>query len=132
MTRETYRVSVTREGKWWIVDVPGVDYRTQARSLTEVDEMARDLVAGATGADEDSFALDIDVQPPAAVVDQLGEAVELETSAQQVKAQAAQIRREAVRRLRTDYGLSAADIARSLGLSRGRVYQLLEDHQQAA
>lgn len=129
MNRETYRVSVSREGKWWIVDVPGVDYRTQVRSLTEVDGMARDLVAGATGVNEGSFDLDIDVQPPAAVVEQLGEAVELESSAHQVQAQAAQIRREAVRRLRADYGLSAADIARSLGLSRGRIYQLLEDRQ---
>lgn len=70
MTRETYSVSVSREGKWWIVDVPGVDHRTQARSLTEVDEMARDLVSGAIGTDEDSFDLDIEVQPPAAVAEQ--------------------------------------------------------------
>ena len=41
----TYTVSVTREGRWWIVRVPEVDQVTQARRLSEVTTAARELIA---------------------------------------------------------------------------------------
>lgn len=40
----TYTAVVSREGRWWIVDVDGVG-TTQARNLTEAQEMAVDLIA---------------------------------------------------------------------------------------
>jgi hypothetical protein len=44
MTR-TYSAHVTREGKWWMVAIPEIDGLTQARRLSEADEMARDYIA---------------------------------------------------------------------------------------
>ncbi|MCB4209192.1 hypothetical protein [Arthrobacter sp. UM1] len=132
MARERYTAVATREGKWWIVDVPSMEERTQARSLAEVEEMARDLIALVLDTDAHSFDLDLTVQTPRSVKQRLGEAAELEHSAQRVQAEAAEVRRAAIRSLREDYGLSAVDIARSLGMSRGRVYQLLEERPRSS
>ena len=41
----TYAVSVTREGRWWMVRVPEIDQVTQARRLSEVTRAARELIA---------------------------------------------------------------------------------------
>lgn len=41
-----HEVETYREGDWWVVRVPGLDANyTQARTLEEVEEMARDLIA---------------------------------------------------------------------------------------
>lgn len=48
----TYRVETLQDGDWWVARVAGLDANyTQARTLEEVPEMARDLIA---------LALDID------------------------------------------------------------------------
>lgn len=36
---------MTRDGKWWMINVPEIDQLTQARNEGEVEEMARDLIA---------------------------------------------------------------------------------------
>jgi hypothetical protein len=38
----SYRVRAEREGKCWLLTVPELDIMTQARRLTEADEMVRD------------------------------------------------------------------------------------------
>lgn len=40
-----YEATVTHEGKYWIIDIPEIDALTQARSESEVELMARQLVA---------------------------------------------------------------------------------------
>lgn len=132
MSRESHVLQVTREGAWWIVDAPAVDYRTQARTLAEVEEMGRDLIAGALDVSPESFDLDVQIETPADVVAKLDEAAGLEQEALNTQARAAFERRAAARALRDAYGLSAIDAARVLGVSRGRVYQLLDDHAQKA
>jgi len=127
MSRKTYQLNVTREGSWWMVDAVDVDYRTQARTLSEVDEMGRDLIAGALDIPADSFDLDVQVQQPADVAERLAEAAVLERDAQAAVSRAASVRRAAARTLRDAYGLSAIDAARVLGITRARVYQLLDD-----
>ncbi len=42
---KTYDVTVTRDGRWWMVEIPELDVLTQARRLSEVEEMARSLIA---------------------------------------------------------------------------------------
>ena len=130
MSRRTYQLNVAREGRWWMVDAPEVGYRTQARSLAEVDEMGRDLISGALDVDPASFDVDICVQRPADVVVLLDAAAQADRQAHEQAARAARERRAAVAQLRRVYRLSALDIARVLGVSRGRVYQLLEDADQ--
>jgi hypothetical protein len=41
----TYDVTVTRDGRWWMVEIPALDGLTQARRLSEVEHMARDYIA---------------------------------------------------------------------------------------
>lgn len=45
----TYRVEVTRDGKWWMVSIPELDGLTQARRLGETEQMAREFIAVTTG-----------------------------------------------------------------------------------
>ncbi|RLP76174.1 hypothetical protein D9V32_08280 [Mycetocola tolaasinivorans] len=127
MSCGTYELVVSREGKWWIIDAPAVDYRTQARTLSEVEEMGRSLLAGALGVDEESFNVTLRIEKPADVAARLAEAAEYDRAALESTRNAARDRREAARVLRDAYGLSAIDAARVLGVSRARVYQLLED-----
>lgn len=42
---KTYDVTVTRDGKWWMVEIPEIDGLTQARRLDEAEDMAREYVA---------------------------------------------------------------------------------------
>ncbi|WP_100485974.1 hypothetical protein [Mycobacteroides abscessus] len=41
----TYDIQVTRDGKWWMINVPEIDQLTQARHDGEVEQMARELIA---------------------------------------------------------------------------------------
>src|SRR5262245_61258741 len=42
---KTFDVKVTREGKWWMVEIPELDGLTQARRLSEVSQMAAEWIA---------------------------------------------------------------------------------------
>ncbi|MCY4623080.1 MAG: hypothetical protein OXD34_14850 [bacterium] len=54
-TTSTYHVETFQEGEWWVARVAGLDANyTQARTLEEVPEMARDLIALALDIDEAS------------------------------------------------------------------------------
>jgi tetrahydromethanopterin S-methyltransferase subunit G len=40
----SHHVTVTREGRWWMIEIPAVDGLTQARRLSEVEELARSYI----------------------------------------------------------------------------------------
>ena len=42
---KTYTVSVTRDGKWWMIAVPELDALTQARRIEDVPTAAKELIA---------------------------------------------------------------------------------------
>nr|WP_181715718.1 HicB family toxin-antitoxin system [Cryobacterium sp.]QJS06164.1 antitoxin HicB [Cryobacterium sp.] len=46
---KTYTVSVTRDGKWWMIAVPELDALTQARRVDDVPTAAKELIALETG-----------------------------------------------------------------------------------
>lgn len=52
---------LTRDGKFWMVDFPGLDAFTQGRTKKEAYEMAKDLLEGL--AEVEGFDLDITVIP---------------------------------------------------------------------
>ena len=58
---KTYHAEVDRDGELWRIRVPEVARTTQARTLDEVEPMARDLIAIMDGIPADSFSLDITV-----------------------------------------------------------------------
>ncbi len=41
----TYEYHVYREGKWWMVEIPAIDGLTQARHLTDVEDIARSYIS---------------------------------------------------------------------------------------
>jgi hypothetical protein len=57
----TYHVTVTREGRFWVAVVDGLlGGATETRRLADLDIEVRDLISGLTDADPDSFELDFD------------------------------------------------------------------------
>lgn len=125
--RRTYLLEVTREPGWWIVAVPELDFRTQAATLAEVEEMGRELVAVVLDVEPDSFDVNVRVEPPRGVAAQLAAADAADAAAREGAAQAARDRREAVAQLHDEYSVSVGDIAGLLGVGRSRVYALLSD-----
>ena len=109
----TYHAEVDRDGKAWRIRVPEVARTTQARTLREVESMARDLIAIMDNIPADSFDLDVTLTLPADVQAELDRSAELRDEAARSQAQAAQLARRAARRLR-DQGLPLQDVSKAL------------------
>jgi predicted RNase H-like HicB family nuclease len=122
--KKKYNATATREGKWWIVHVPEIDQVTQGRSIKEAEYMARDLIAAYEDVPEDSFTMAFIVEQPDEVSVKIAEANRLEQIGRDTISQAAKIRRDAARALKTKHQLSAIDVAAMLGVTRTRAYQL--------
>ncbi len=43
--KTTYDIEVTRDEKWWMIAIPAIDGLTQARRLSEVDDMAVSFIS---------------------------------------------------------------------------------------
>nr|WP_256982958.1 HicB family toxin-antitoxin system [Rhodococcus sp. 06-418-1B] len=54
----TYKVEVTRDGKWWMIAIPELDALTQARRIEDVPTMARELIALEAGVALADVAID--------------------------------------------------------------------------
>jgi hypothetical protein len=67
----TYHVRVERGDRYWLVHVVELDRWTQARTLRDVEPMARDLVATMAGAAPDSCDLTTDIALPDEVITHL-------------------------------------------------------------
>jgi hypothetical protein len=90
----TYHVGVERGDQYWLVHVVELDRWTQARTLRDVEPMARDLVATMSGAAPDSaapdsFGLTIDIALPDEVTTHLKLAAQLREQSRQAQASAA-------------------------------------------
>ena len=127
----TYHAEVHRDGKVWRVRVPEVARTTQARTLREVESMARDLIAIMDNIPADSFDLDVALTLPADVQAELDRSAELRDQAARSQAQAAQSARRAARRLR-DQGLPLQDVGKALGVSFQRAKQLIDEADKLA
>jgi hypothetical protein len=44
----TYDITITRDGRHWLIHIPALDGYTQARHTGEIDDMARDYIATVT------------------------------------------------------------------------------------
>ena len=52
-----FDIDVTRDGGWWMVHIPELGGRTQARYPCEVEPMAREYIAMSTGTPIDQVAI---------------------------------------------------------------------------
>jgi hypothetical protein len=120
-----HTAAVSREGRWWIADVPGIG-ATQAQRLPELRRRAVDLVATSLDCDPAAVSVDLELRLPDAVARDLTEAGELREQALAAQRGAALAVRRAACRLR-DEGVSVRDIGTALGVSYQRAHQLLHD-----
>lgn len=123
---KTYRVRAEREGRFWLLTVPELNIMTQARRLTEADEMARDLIATWLDMVPDSFAIDLDVALPDELAERRDRARQLREEADRLRDRAAEELRLVVRDAHAA-GLSVRELAVALGVSHQRAQQILAE-----
>lgn len=119
---KTYVARAKRWDRGWEIHVDNVGV-TQVRSLDRAAEFACELVEIMTGKAIDLEQIVLHVSPES-INAKVRRAREKTRHAQEAQMQAAQFTREVVAELRGQ-GLSPADIAGLMGISRGRVTQLL-------
>jgi hypothetical protein len=125
VTAMKYDITVTREGRWWMVEVPALDLLTQARRVSEIETMAREIIA----VTRDVKMSDVEVDITAFIVD----GVDMLTVINDVRAKrdaaeaaeraAGEAMRDAVRAL-TSHSAPVRDVGELLGVSHQRVSQL--------
>lgn len=132
--KPTYEVKAWQEDDWWLArvvaasdnaDTAPLNSLTQARTLTKVEPMARDLIATILDEDEDTFDLELHYVLPEDVSEILCEAKGARAwldAAQELW----QERSAVVARALSTKGYSLREIAKLLGLSHQRVDQLLQ------
>jgi predicted RNase H-like HicB family nuclease len=59
-----YSATVRRDGLWWFVYVPELDIAGQARTLSEVEDVAREAIGLALDIDPDPLAVSVTVETP--------------------------------------------------------------------
>ena len=117
----TYTVRAKHWSGGWELHVEGVGV-TQIRNLRDASRQAADLIETYTGTAVDTT--DVEVVPDlGSLTSEVRKARELTRTSERLQQEAAAESRRVVRALK-DKGLSVADTAEILGVSRGRVSQL--------
>lgn len=126
----TYTATATRSGTWWAIEVTSglpdmVLGVTQARRLSELDSVTKDVIADLTEVDPDTIDVDIRVDVPpelARLVELYVQADDLEAAA---RTQAATDRSAAAAGLLKEH-LTMREAAQLLGISHQRIKQLAD------
>ena len=120
-----YEVRVTRDGRWWMVEVPEVDGLTQARRLGEVELMARELIAVTTGAEPEDVEVELRLRDIGAISGPRITALSQERRRiADLEARNARETREVAAGLVKE-GVPLRDVGEILGVSYQRVHQLV-------
>jgi len=119
-----YTALVTRGERFWLVHVPEIEHFTQARNLSEAEDMAKDLISSVLKKPVKTIAVELDIALPKKAVRHLALATKKAGQASQLQNEAALERRAAARVLR-DSGLTYTDIGIALGISYQRARQLV-------
>ena len=123
----TYTVSVTREGRWWIVRAPEIDQVTQARRLSEVTKAARELIAVTLDIPMSTVSVLVRVERVGDIEDVTGRAEAIRgehARADELARRAHDESRELARQLAGAH-IPMRDIGELLGVSHQRVHQLI-------
>lgn len=131
MAVNTYQAIASRDGKYWLVHIPKLDQYTQARSLSEVEPMARELIALVAGIPADSFEFEWQTELSESVRHHLELADKYADQASWAQSEAADERRFAAREMRAE-GMTVRDIGAALGISHQRAQQLISPRGSGA
>ena len=124
---KTYDVTLTREGKWWMVSIPELDGLTQARTIKEAHDMARDYIAVSLDVPADSFGIHVHAEKIGTVehVTQLLEDIKIaRAQAEALERKATEDARRLARAL-ADEELPLREIGAVMGVSHQRADQLI-------
>ena len=130
---KTYEIKVYRDGKWWMVEIPEIDGLTQARRLSEVEDMARSYIA----VDQDVAPSEIQLRNPQVIVSgedlraTMRDIFKFRKAARLAEEKAAALMVETARRL-ADRQVPLRDIGEVLGVSHQRVHQLVQEINEKA
>jgi hypothetical protein len=131
---EDYRVDVElgQSGRWWVISVPGVrGAHSQARRLSHVEDVARELISLMTDTPPTEFAMHVNLKLPAEVHRDLERSAELRAEAARAQSEAAQLSRHAAALLHRQ-GLPLRDVGQALGVSFQRAKQLVDEADKVA
>ena len=122
----TYTATVAREGRWWMIAVPDVDGITQARRLTDVPTMARELIAVSLNIPADDVDVTI-VHQPVDGIDVDGEVAAIRAARQRAAdlEHATSERAQALARDLAAHDIPLRDVGAILGVSHQRAHQLV-------
>jgi len=123
----TYNVSVTREGRWWMVRVPEIDQVTQARRLSEVTKAARELIAVTLDVPMSTVSVLVRVERVGDIEDVTGRAEAIRKEHERADELARQARdgsQQLARQLASAH-VPVRDIGELLGVSHQRAHQLI-------
>ncbi len=120
----SYNITVKRDGKFWYIEIPELDGATQARRLSEVDEMAKDYIHEITGEPVNAIELVVSYEMPATAQAHLQEEAKLDALAELLKGAAWAEARKAAESLQAE-GVSLREAATLLGKSHQRVHQIM-------
>jgi DNA-directed RNA polymerase specialized sigma subunit len=130
MNARIYKVTVERDGNWWVFEIPELGTGGQARTLAEIDHEAQGVAAMWLNVSRETIAVDVTVNGPQHALSEWAAAERDEQEARNAQARAAERRRSVVRELRGQ--LSAPDVGRVLGISKQRVYQIEKATEKVA
>src|SRR3989304_9392859 len=120
-----YVVRARRFGNWWALDVEGVSgAHTQVRRIDQAEEMAREAIAGVLDIAPTAFEVVVAPEMPDPVRTIVEQATMARSQAAQAQDTAAQLTRDAARRLGRE-GLTVRDAGALLGVSHQRIAQLV-------
>lgn len=133
----TYRVTVTREGKWWMITVPELDGftapdgsinlndTTQARRLSDVPAQARDFICTVTDTAPSEVVIDVTIDVDGIdVTERARNVIQERQLAERHAAAAAEAARVLAREL-AGHGVAVRDVGEVLGVSFQRAQQLI-------
>jgi len=121
-----YKVEVHRDGRWWMISVPELGQITQTRRISEIEDMARSLIAVSTDGPMSEVAVQVTTITLADGDDILGSAEEIQQlrrQAHSLEATAADAARAYALKL-TAAGIPVRDAATLLHVSPQRISQL--------
>jgi hypothetical protein len=130
----TYEVTVTRDGRWWMVAIPAINGLTQARRLGEAADMAREYIAASQNVNLDT----IDVHVTVESVGEVADVAERVAKITETRNQATRLEHDALAQtsaLALDLvaeGVPIRDVGMILGVSYQRIHQLVHESREAA
>ncbi|NII41474.1 DNA-directed RNA polymerase specialized sigma24 family protein [Curtobacterium flaccumfaciens] len=119
----TYAAVARKDGRWWTVEVPALDVTGQARSLSEVQDVAQEIAGLVLDVDPTEVRVEINVGLPEELEAKWRAARERASRAAAEQLAAAAESRAVVHALR-DQKWTYKEAAAALGLSEQRVHRI--------